>query len=119
MYVERVPNRTSSPVILVRESFDENGRVKKRTVSNLSHWPNDARTGPSAPPFSVARSMGYTQESTATRQMASSSAGARRPATARCRSCTGEPTEVPRCLIATTGVSGDRRGILRRLSAGM
>ena len=40
MYIESVPNRGSPPAILLRESFRENGRVKKRTLANLSNWPN-------------------------------------------------------------------------------
>src|SRR6267154_1292701 len=39
MYVESVPNRSSPPAILLRESFRENGRVRKRTLANLSDWP--------------------------------------------------------------------------------
>ena len=39
MYIESVPNRSSPPAILVRESFRENGRVKKRTLANLSKLP--------------------------------------------------------------------------------
>lgn len=42
MYVERVPNRSSPPTVLLRESFREGGRVRKRTLANLSHW-SDAR----------------------------------------------------------------------------
>ena len=37
MYIERVPNRTSPPAVLLRESYREGGRVKKRTLANLSH----------------------------------------------------------------------------------
>ena len=37
MYIEAVPNRNSPPAVLLRESFrDENGKVKKRTLANLS-----------------------------------------------------------------------------------
>ena len=36
MYIEAVPNRASPPAILLRESFRENGRVRKRTLANLS-----------------------------------------------------------------------------------
>jgi transposase len=36
MYVERVPNRTSRPTFLVRESFREDGKVKKRTLANVT-----------------------------------------------------------------------------------
>ena len=38
MYVESVPNRNSPPAVLLRESFRQNGRVKKRTLANLSCW---------------------------------------------------------------------------------
>ena len=41
MYVETVPNRNSRPAILLREGWRENGRVKKRTLANLSHWPQE------------------------------------------------------------------------------
>ncbi len=40
MYVERVPNRNSPPAILLRESYRDDGKVKKRTIANLSHWPD-------------------------------------------------------------------------------
>jgi len=39
MYVAVVPNRNSPPAILLRESFRENGKVRNRTIANLSHWP--------------------------------------------------------------------------------
>ena len=39
MYIESVPNRGSPPAILLRESFREKGRVRKRTLANLSAWP--------------------------------------------------------------------------------
>jgi transposase len=38
MYIERVPNRKSAPAILLRESYRENGKVRKRTLANLTHW---------------------------------------------------------------------------------
>ena len=41
MYVAKVPNRGSPPAILLRESYREDGKVKNRTLSNLSHWPED------------------------------------------------------------------------------
>ena len=37
MYVATVPNRNSPPAILLRESFRENGKVKTRTLANISH----------------------------------------------------------------------------------
>ena len=39
MYIATVPNRSSPPAILLREAFRENGKVKNRTLANLSHWP--------------------------------------------------------------------------------
>jgi hypothetical protein len=41
MYVARVPNRGSPPAILLRESYREGGKVKNRTLANLSRWPED------------------------------------------------------------------------------
>jgi len=39
MYIEAVPNRTSPPAILLRESYRAGGKVRKRTLCNLSDWP--------------------------------------------------------------------------------
>src|SRR5579864_8889713 len=39
MYIEAVPNRNSPPAILLRESYREGGKVRKRTLCNLSDWP--------------------------------------------------------------------------------
>ena len=39
MYIEAVPNRNSPPAILLRESYREAGKVRKRTLCNLSNWP--------------------------------------------------------------------------------
>ena len=39
MYVERIPNRHSPPAILLREAWREHGRVRKRTIANLTDWP--------------------------------------------------------------------------------
>src|SRR5689334_9135090 len=39
MYIEAVPNRNSPPAILLRESYRENCKVRKRTLCNLSDWP--------------------------------------------------------------------------------
>jgi Transposase DDE domain len=41
MYVAVVPNRGSPPAILLRESYREGGKVKNRTLANLSHWPQE------------------------------------------------------------------------------
>jgi len=39
MYISSIPNRKSPPAILLRQSFRQNGKVKNRTLANLSHWP--------------------------------------------------------------------------------
>ena len=39
MYITRVPNRGSPPAVLLRESYREGGKVKNRTLANLSSWP--------------------------------------------------------------------------------
>jgi hypothetical protein len=38
MYIESVPNRNSPPAILLRESYREGGKVRKRTLCNLTDW---------------------------------------------------------------------------------
>jgi hypothetical protein len=45
MYIESVPNRGSPPAILLRESDRDRGKVKKRTLLNLSDWPHDRIAG--------------------------------------------------------------------------
>ncbi len=40
MYVTRVPNRSSPPAVLLRESYRDGGKVKTRTLANLSDWPD-------------------------------------------------------------------------------
>ena len=69
MYVARIPNRGSPPAILLRESYREAGKVKNRTLANLSHWPEHkvdalARTLKGLPPklelgeaFEITRSL--------------------------------------------------------------
>ena len=37
MYVTAIPNRNSPPAILLRESYREDGKVKTRTIANISH----------------------------------------------------------------------------------
>jgi hypothetical protein len=39
MYIAVVPNRSSRPAILLRESYREGDKVKNRTLANLSHLP--------------------------------------------------------------------------------
>jgi len=38
MHIETVPNRNSRPCILLRQSYREGGKVKKRTIANLTDW---------------------------------------------------------------------------------
>jgi transposase len=38
MYVVTIPNRSSRPAILLRESYRDGARVKNRTLANLSDW---------------------------------------------------------------------------------
>jgi len=45
MYIESVPNRDSPPAILLRESYREDGKVRKRTLANLSCLPADVIEG--------------------------------------------------------------------------
>ena len=37
MYVTEIPNRNSPPAILLRESYRDNGKVKTRTIANITH----------------------------------------------------------------------------------
>jgi Transposase DDE domain len=39
MFIARIPNRNSPPAILLRESYREHGKVKTRTLANLSKLP--------------------------------------------------------------------------------
>jgi transposase len=39
MYVATIPNRNSPPAVLLRETFRQDGKVKNRTLANLTHWP--------------------------------------------------------------------------------
>ena len=41
MFVDRIPNRNSPDVILIRESYRENGRSHKRTIANISNLPEE------------------------------------------------------------------------------
>jgi hypothetical protein len=45
MYVESVPNRDSPPAVLLRESYREDGKVRKRTLANLSCLPAEVIEG--------------------------------------------------------------------------
>src|SRR5260370_37671705 len=46
MFIETVPNRSSPPAVLLRESYrDENGKSQKRTLANLSKLPAEVVAG--------------------------------------------------------------------------
>src|ERR1700730_13810068 len=102
MYIEAVPNRGSPPAILLRESFRDNGRVKKRTLANLSDWPTALVEG-----FRTLLKGGIA--------VAAEGVGVPRAAAARpCRRCVGdEPCDRPRPAARQAerpapGAAGDR-----------
>ncbi len=39
MYIATIPNRPSSLIILLRESYWEGSKVKTQTVATFTHWP--------------------------------------------------------------------------------
>ena len=39
MYIESVPNRNSPPAVLLRQGWREGHKTRKRTLANLSDWP--------------------------------------------------------------------------------
>ena len=41
MYIETVPNRNSRPATLLRQGWREGNRTVKRTLANLSDWPEE------------------------------------------------------------------------------
>lgn len=43
MHVTRVVNRNGVETILLRESYRDEGKVKKRTVANITHLPTDVQ----------------------------------------------------------------------------
>jgi hypothetical protein len=45
MFIEKVPNRSSPPCILLRETFRDAGKVRHRTLANLTKWPDDLLEG--------------------------------------------------------------------------
>jgi Transposase DDE domain len=69
MYIETVPNRNSPPAVLLRESYRDGGKIKKRTLLNLSAWPAEQVEGlrivlkggtalpPGQDPFTITRSL--------------------------------------------------------------
>jgi hypothetical protein len=45
MYIDVVPNRNSPPAVLLRESWRDGNKVRKRTLLNLTSWPRDLVEG--------------------------------------------------------------------------
>jgi transposase len=45
MYIEAIPNRNSPPAVLLRESYREEGKIKKRTLANISCLPPEVIEG--------------------------------------------------------------------------
>ena len=45
MHIERVPNGNSPPAFSVRLSYREGGKVRKRTLANLSKLPEETVGG--------------------------------------------------------------------------
>ncbi len=41
MYVAVIPNRSSPPAVLLRESYRQAGKTKNRPLANLSDWPGE------------------------------------------------------------------------------
>ncbi len=69
MYIEAVHNRNSPPAVLLRESYRDGGKIKKRTLLNLTAWPVEQVEGlrivlkggtalpPGQDPFTITRSL--------------------------------------------------------------
>ena len=69
MYIETVPNRNSPPAVLLRETYRDGGKIKKRTLLNLTAWPAEHVEGlrillkggtalpPGEDPFTITRSL--------------------------------------------------------------
>jgi hypothetical protein len=45
MHIDTIPNRNSPPCILLRESYREGRKVRKRKLANLTHWPPEVVEG--------------------------------------------------------------------------
>jgi hypothetical protein len=45
MHIDTIPNRNSPPCILLRESYREGPKVRKRKLANLTHWPPEVVEG--------------------------------------------------------------------------
>ena len=45
VHIERAPNRNSPPAALLRQSYREGGKVRKRTLVNVSKLPDETVEG--------------------------------------------------------------------------
>lgn len=45
MYIESIPNRNSRPALLLRHAWREGKRIRKKTVANLTDWPQEVVEG--------------------------------------------------------------------------
>jgi transposase len=45
MYIETIPNRNSRPAVLLRHAWREGRRIRKKTMANLTDWPEDVVQG--------------------------------------------------------------------------
>ncbi|MBI3778047.1 MAG: IS1634 family transposase [Gammaproteobacteria bacterium] len=45
MHIATIPNRKSTPCILLRESYRQGKKVCKRTLANITHWPEHVVAG--------------------------------------------------------------------------
>lgn len=41
MFIDVIPNRKSPPAVLLRETWREGGKIKKKTIANISDWPKE------------------------------------------------------------------------------
>jgi hypothetical protein len=41
MYIDIIPNRKSRPTVLIREAWRDGKRIRKRTVANITSWPEE------------------------------------------------------------------------------
>ena len=45
MYIETIPNRNSRPAVLLRQAWREGKRIRKKTMANLTDWPENIVQG--------------------------------------------------------------------------
>ena len=99
MFIDRIPNRRSPPAILLRESFRQDGKSRKRTLANLSRLPKHVVDALDA----LLKDTTQTPSSDTIRSHVASRA---------CRSCSRQPCGIDRII-------APRRSPQRDLVAGM